>query len=152
VDNVKPAYEDWYKTVPAEKNSTESYDLRAAYDHFPYEEMQAYATDPKKHLSDRFKMPNHITFSDQSVYHTPETPGGVWSQDENKAWHYTPSAFVVQKQGADKLKQYFAEREPNSILHLPEESRHPVVPVDNIPVQEAIVRPQMKAFLPPTAE
>ena len=73
-----------------------------------------------QHLTDEFKLPHHITFSDQSMYHSDKTPGGRWDQRED-VWHYTPSDFVIQQQGADKLKSYFKDYEPNSILHLPGE-------------------------------
>jgi hypothetical protein len=32
-----------------------------------------------QHLTDEFKLPNHITFSTDSIYHSEKTPGGVWS-------------------------------------------------------------------------
>jgi hypothetical protein len=73
-----------------------------------------------QHLTDEFKLPHHITFSTDSKYHTPETPGGKWEKDASERWHYTPSGFVVKQHGADKLRKYFKEREPDSVLHLPE--------------------------------
>lgn len=72
-----------------------------------------------QHLTDEFKLPNHITFSDQSKYHTPETPGGQWKQEQDNKWHYYASPYVVKQQGVDKLMDYFKNREPNSVLHLP---------------------------------
>jgi len=71
-----------------------------------------------QHLTDEFKLPNHITFSDQSRHSTPETPGGQWKQ-EGEQWHYYASPYVVQQHGADKLTDYFKNRESNSVLHLP---------------------------------
>jgi hypothetical protein len=78
-----------------------------------------------QHLTDEFKLPNHITFSTQSKYSTPETPGGIWAVEkkgktpEEDTWGYTPSDFVIKQQGVDKLSDYFKKSEPNSILHLP---------------------------------
>ena len=72
-----------------------------------------------QHLTDEFKRPNHITFSDESVYHSDKTPGGKWSEDKDKKWHYTPSDFVLKQHGADKLQKYFKEKEPDATLHLP---------------------------------
>jgi len=33
---------------------------------------------PTDHVEDTYKRPNHATFSDESIYSTPETPGGHW--------------------------------------------------------------------------
>jgi hypothetical protein len=71
-----------------------------------------------QHLTDEFKLPNHITFSDHSMYHNDKTPGGKWEQ-KDKVWHYTPSDFVIKQHGTDKLRDYFKTNEPNSVLHLP---------------------------------
>ena len=73
-----------------------------------------------QHLTDEFKLPNHITFSNQSMYHSDETPGGVWDRHPtSNQWQYTPSPYVIQQHGIPKLQKYFQEQEPNSILNLP---------------------------------
>jgi hypothetical protein len=71
-----------------------------------------------KHLTDEFKLPNHITFSTDSKYSTPETPGGVWDK-RGELWHYTPSDFVIKKQTPERLQEYFKKYEPDAVLHLP---------------------------------
>jgi hypothetical protein len=74
-----------------------------------------------QHLTDEFKLPNHITFSDQSAYHSPETPGGQWTQTGVGRWQYTPSDYVLQQHGPDKLADYFANRElTTSSVKLPD--------------------------------
>jgi hypothetical protein len=73
-----------------------------------------------QHLTDEFKLPNHITFSDESKYSTKETPGGQW-KDEDGKWHYYASDYVEKRQGSDRLKEYFKKHEPDSVLHLPSE-------------------------------
>lgn len=77
----------------------------------------------KGHLVDEFKLPHHITFSDESKYSTPETPGGKWRKDESEKWHYTPSDYVLKQHGAEKLQKYFNENEKDSVLHLPGEEK-----------------------------
>jgi len=72
-----------------------------------------------QHLTDEFKLPNHITFSDGSIYSTPETPGGHWETDQVGKWSYTPSDFVLSQHGAEKLTDYFNKFEPNAVLNLP---------------------------------
>ena len=47
-----------------------------------------------QHLTDEFKKPNHITFSDESIYHSDETPGGHWEKQDGQ-WHFYASDFNV---------------------------------------------------------
>jgi len=75
-----------------------------------------------QHLTDEFKLPNHITFSTHSKYSNDQTPGGVWDtvdHPDGKKWRYTPSDYVLAQQGTDRLQNYFATREPDSILNIP---------------------------------
>ena len=74
------------------------------------------------HLPDEFKLPNHITFSTDSIYSTPETPGGTWAQDADEVWHYRPSDFVLSMHPKEELQEYFAKYAPNDVLELPEET------------------------------
>ena len=71
-----------------------------------------------QHLTDEFKLPNHITFSTDSKYNTPEQQGGQWKQESGK-WHFYASPFNLQNTPADKMQEYFRIREPDSVLHLP---------------------------------
>ena len=51
--------------------------------------------DPKGegvHYPDTFKKPNHPTFSDQSQYHSDDTPGGHWDQLEDGSYTFAPGA------------------------------------------------------------
>ena len=79
-----------------------------------------------QHLTDEFKLPHHITFSSDSRYHSPETPGGVWKVEERgptskeDVWSYTPSDFVLKQHPPVELRRYFNEHEPDAILNLPE--------------------------------
>lgn len=75
----------------------------------------------KGHLTDEFKLPNHVTFSTDSMYSTEETPGGVWTQDADKRWHYAPSDFVLSQHPREELREYFEKYEPESTLDLPAE-------------------------------
>lgn len=71
------------------------------------------------HGSDMFKKPNHPTFSDQSQYHTPQTPGGTWSQTSEGQTMFTPSRYNLQNMSAPSLQQYFRQVEPDVMLNLP---------------------------------
>lgn len=74
-----------------------------------------------QHLTDEFKLPHHITFSDESIYSSGETPGGKWQMGPDKTWHFYASPFNLQQHSADELQKYFRTREPDSVLHLPGE-------------------------------
>lgn len=50
-------FEEWYKTVPAEKNDTTNYDLRTAYQYLPYSDMVKFANDKNFHLGSVVEMP-----------------------------------------------------------------------------------------------
>ena len=48
--NTKPTFNQWYPTVPKQKNDTSSYDLRRAYNTLPFDEMQKFRTINDYHL------------------------------------------------------------------------------------------------------
>ena len=94
---------------------------KSDYDYAGYVEKYGEPDQSKgQHLTDEFKLPNHITFSKESKYSTPDEPGGEWKEVNGK-WNYTPSKFVLSQHPAEELKRYFAEREPDAILNLPAE-------------------------------
>ena len=84
---------------------------------------------PGQHYTDEFKYPNHMTFSDQSKYSTPQQQGGRWTpkqipipgpvQGTTQQWHFYASPFNVQQNGAERMQQYFKTQEPGNVLHLP---------------------------------
>jgi hypothetical protein len=62
------------------------------------------------HAGDRFKKPNHPTFSDQSQYHGVDGyQGGTWGGGQNgQPWTFTPSATNLQMMPLPDLRRYFA--------------------------------------------
>ena len=48
--NTKPTFDQWYLTVPNQKNDTSSYDLRRAYNTLPFDEMEKFRTIDDYHL------------------------------------------------------------------------------------------------------
>jgi len=74
------------------------------------------------HFPDTYKKPNHTSFSDESVYHNPETGavGGKWEKDIDGTWHFHASQFNVDMHGEKGLTDHFRNNEPDSVLHLPE--------------------------------
>ena len=69
------------------------------------------------HAMDKYKKPNHPTFSSDSVYSTSDTPGGEWKNNGEK-WSFTPSETNIKMQSAAGLRDYFSRREPGVELVL----------------------------------
>lgn len=51
------------------------------------------------HGPDIYKYPNHMTFSDESMYSTPEHMGGHWTELKNGKWQFQPSQWNIQNAG-----------------------------------------------------
>lgn len=91
-----------------------NYDLRGAWKELNSGSMSA---DARGHLGDKYKKPNHPTFSVESVYakHFPEraVEWGVGAQGTNiySAQGMSPDEFRY-------LQRYFQAVEPNSILEV----------------------------------
>lgn len=71
----KKSFEDWYKTVPVDRNDTISYNLRRAYELAPYNELEAWRTSS---IEDLNAGKNHL----RSVYRNPNT--GVYEFMKSK--------------------------------------------------------------------
>ena len=104
----KPKFQDWYKTVPQEKNDTTNYDLEKAYNELPFEELEAFRTIPEKHLDGRFKKPNHMTYSDEEY---------GWIGSDKVGWTFYPSPRQQQLYPYEKYIEYWNQNEPNSTLN-----------------------------------
>ena len=59
-------FENWYKTVPTDRNDTTAYNLRRAYELAPFDELEAWRTSSVKDLNSG---KNHL----RSVYLNPDT-------------------------------------------------------------------------------
>ena len=71
------------------------------------------------HGTDRYKKPNHPTFSDQSLYHGVDGYlGGSWTLDPQGADVYTAPAKHVWSE--PELQEYFAKYEPGVKLVYPQ--------------------------------
>jgi len=90
-----------------------SYDIQGAWKDIKNKKIDF---DPETgHLPDTYKKPNHITFSNESRYANGQ--GGEWIQTPN-GWQFTPSEQTLSQYGKEKLKNYFLNYEPNSILNV----------------------------------
>jgi hypothetical protein len=89
---------DYQKTFPP--SASADYDMRGWYNDnaVSMEKLQHHG-----HFTDEFKKPNHITFSTESKYSTPENTGGTWMGGD-----FAPSDKQVNTPAkVKKLKDYF---------------------------------------------
>lgn len=112
---LSPAEEKEFKKWAKENNKTKDvydYDLRGFW-----KDKQEFADNG--HGSDKYKKPNHPTFSDQSQYHGKEgNVGGKWAEKNGKV-SFTPSETNIRNMSAEELKYYFQKYEPGVELNLP---------------------------------
>ena len=111
---VDADYRDWLsKNKIPESND---YDTRAAF-------LNGLKPDPVTgHLDDSYKKDNHITYSTESLRSKEPgaPPAGSWVGDDKSGWTFNASATNVKNAGdADRLKEYFATKEPGVKLILP---------------------------------
>lgn len=106
-------FQQWMRTLPANLQSTEDYDLRGAW------KSNAQAAT-NGHLPDTWKKPNHPTFSSESMYSSPANgQGGNWVDAPGGKYVYWASPANLRYQSAPSLASYFKEREPDSSVVLP---------------------------------
>src|SRR5262249_8216247 len=86
------------------------YDLRGFY-------KAGYNFDDRGHGPDRFKKPNHPTFSDESMYHdNRNNRGGHWSQDAQGRDVFEPNTTNYEVYSPQALQNYFQQYEPGATL------------------------------------
>jgi hypothetical protein len=74
-----------------------------------------------EHFTDKYKKPNHPTFSDESQYHGKDgNEGGKWGGSEKEPT-FTPSKKMLEQTTPQDLRAYFDKVEPEVTLVLPEE-------------------------------
>lgn len=93
------------------------YDLKGAWKDINSGDMNG--PDQRGHLGDKYKKPNHPTFSNQSQYHNAMGyEGGQWidggnGETSSDTISFMPSPTNIKMNGGiDKLKQYMQDREP----------------------------------------
>lgn len=104
-------FQKWAQENGREKDVYD-YDLRGAWKELQNGEM---SEDARGHLGDKYKKPNHPTFSSQSIYANGD--GGTWSVDAAGHDVFTPGKKISAAQ-ADYLREYFARVEPGAVLNL----------------------------------
>lgn len=94
----------------------EDYDLRGAW--------KAGQMRGEGHGTDTYKKPNHPTFSNQSMYSTPQRRGGSWEQAGDQ-WTYWASPENMRHRSMMTLADYFRRVEPGNNVIFPIDYRLP---------------------------
>ena len=74
--NEENSYQLWKQSLPQQLQSEADYDLRGYYQEHGTE-------DTDGHLTDKYKKPNHPTFSVESKYYKKDMWAGKWDEDGN---------------------------------------------------------------------
>lgn len=79
-------YTTWRSQLPSSLQYEGNYDLRRLWLENPDTKPSA-----NMHFPDRYKLPNHPTFSNESMYFTPlnQHMAGRWVETDS-SWNYTP--------------------------------------------------------------
>lgn len=72
---------------------------------------------PGQHYPDTYKLPNHMTFSDESIYNKDGAEGGHWGLEDGKDT-FTPGKTNLENHSPDELRDYFKRVEPDTKLIL----------------------------------
>ena len=103
---LPPALESEFQQSPMAKD-VRDYDSRGAWLELKRGTMKK---DQRGHLGDKYKKPNHPTFSDQSIYHGKDGYwGGSWTKDNNGRDVFLPGITNMFSQSA--LRDYFDRNE-----------------------------------------
>lgn len=111
-DEQERRFQVWRAMLPKALQYDGDYDLRGAY-------TDGLKPSENEHFNDKYKKPNHPTFSDQSMYSTPQNPGGSWVGDDEKGWAFHATPANLAHQTPDALLNYFQAYEPGNKVVLP---------------------------------
>ena len=105
-------YQLWLKTLPKEQQNTYDYDMRGAW-------QAGEGQGGNGHFTDRFKKPNHPTFSNESIYNGADGQyGGYWLNILGRDV-FVPTETNLAQNDSEWLRKYFAEVEPSALLMNP---------------------------------
>lgn len=76
------AFQQWYSLNTPEGKHGIPFSDQLDYDYYSAFRNNDIGQSSNAHFTDRYKRPNHPTFSDESMYSVPENPGGHWEGDK----------------------------------------------------------------------
>ena len=92
------------------RDSEEDYNLKAAYE--DSEVYKIWREEEQKHPGsghwlDKYKKPNHPTFSTESIYSNLQTPGGELIESEDGKVYFIPSEYLKSLYSKEFYNEYF---------------------------------------------
>lgn len=119
-DKDESDFRNWYARVsgykglnPDPDDGNQYYDYRTFWKENPDGMADKMLTDDADaHFTDRYKLPGHPTFSNESMYSNDDTPGGSWEKKGGK-WYFTPSDYT--RRYIDRTIEYLAGDDENGI-------------------------------------
>ena len=107
------------RNIAADLNN---YDLRGLF-------KESGGFGPNGHATDKYKKPNHPTFSTESIYNNKGFKGGKWIENKGK-WTFQASKDNLKFYNKQALQDYFRKTEPDSVLDLSHtESFNPAIQI-----------------------
>ena len=101
-------FQIWYSKVAKYKNLNPNPDANGQdYDYRGYwrneDRVGILGSNPNAHFTDKYKQPSHPTFSNESIYSSPQTPGGTWVKGKG-TWLFKHNKFTARQ--ADRTADY----------------------------------------------
>lgn len=112
-------FRNWYSKVAKYKNLNPDPDANGQdYDYRGYwknEDRDAILnSNSRVHFTDKYKTPNHPTFSNESIYSNNKTPGGTWVRGKG-TWLFKHNNFTARQ--ANRTKEYLTNTGEGYILN-----------------------------------
>jgi hypothetical protein len=133
-------YQDWRSKLPENLQNEYDYDLRGLW-----KENGNAEPSENLHFPDKYKKPNHFTFSEESIYSKEQTEGGKWVEDNGK-WKFYASYYNLTQHSREELEDYFDNYEKDSELILPPELKFMATPRGEV---YGFVTPEGDVYLDP---
>ena len=101
-------FQTWYSKIAKYKNLNPNPDANGQdYDYRGYwrneDRIGILGSNPNAHFTDKYKQPSHPTFSNESIYSSPQTPGGTWVKGKG-TWLFKHNKFTARQ--ADRTTDY----------------------------------------------
>jgi len=101
-----PKFKVWASEDPDVRNNLYDYDMQGWWLE-NYLKGKLDSQEQGAHFTDKYKKPNHPTFSVESRYSNDVTPGGSWTGRDG-FWSFTPSKWQLQQSNyLPRLRNYF---------------------------------------------
>lgn len=114
INQNKYSFNDWkekinkYKQLNIDNDNT--YDYLGFYNENPENAYAMLNNNPDTHFTDKYKLPTHPTFSNESIYSNNKTKGGKWIENNGK-WVFEHSDYTFNH--SDETNEYLRENDNN---------------------------------------